>query len=31
VMGYLRLKFNSQLIFDPTYSLIDDSTFHHHN
>jgi hypothetical protein len=32
VMGYhLWLKYNSQLIFDPTYPLIDDSTFQHHN
>jgi hypothetical protein len=27
VMGYLRLKYDYQLIFDPTYPLIDDSTF----
>jgi hypothetical protein len=25
------LKYNSQLIFDPTYPLIDDSTFQHHD
>ncbi len=31
VMGYLRLKYNSRLIFDPTYPHIDDSTFQHHN
>jgi hypothetical protein len=31
VMGYLWLKYNSQLIFDPTYPFIDDSTFQHHN
>jgi hypothetical protein len=31
VMGYLQLKYNSQLIFDPTYPHIDDSTFQHHN
>jgi hypothetical protein len=31
VMGYLRLKYNSQLIFDPTYPLMDDSTFQHHD
>ncbi len=31
VKGYLRLKYNSQLIFDPTYPHIDDSTFQHHN
>ncbi len=31
VMGYLRLKYNSRLIFDPTYPLIDDSTFQHHD
>jgi hypothetical protein len=31
VMGYLRLKYNSLLIFDPTYPHIDDSTFQHHN
>jgi hypothetical protein len=31
VMGYLRLKYNSQLIFYPTYPLIDDSTFQHHD
>jgi hypothetical protein len=32
VMGYLRLsKYNSQLISDPTYPLIDDSTFQHHD
>jgi hypothetical protein len=31
VMGYLRLKYNSQLVFDPTYPLIDDSTFQHHD
>jgi hypothetical protein len=31
VMGYLRLKYNSQLIYDPTYPHIDDSTFQHHN
>jgi hypothetical protein len=30
-MGYLRLKYNSRLIFDPTYPLIDDSTFQHHD
>jgi hypothetical protein len=29
VMGYLKLKYNSQLIFDPTYPHIDDSTFQH--
>jgi hypothetical protein len=29
VMGYLWLKYNSRLIFDPTYPLIDDSTFQH--
>ncbi len=27
VMGYLGLMYNSRLIFDPTYPLIDDSTF----
>jgi hypothetical protein len=27
VMGYLWLKYNSRLIFDPTYPHIDDSTF----
>jgi hypothetical protein len=27
VMGYLRLKHNSQLIFDPTYPDIDQTTF----
>jgi hypothetical protein len=31
VMGYLQLKYNSQLIFDPTYPHFDDSTFQHHN
>jgi hypothetical protein len=31
VMGYLWLKYNSLLIFDPTYPLIDDSTFQHHD
>jgi hypothetical protein len=31
VMGYLWLKHNSQLIFDSTYPLIDDSTFQHHD
>jgi hypothetical protein len=31
VMGYPRLKYNSQLIFDPTYPLIGDSTFQHHD
>jgi hypothetical protein len=31
VMGYLRLKYNSQLIFDPSYHHIDDSTFQHHD
>jgi hypothetical protein len=31
VMGYLWLKYNSRLIFDPTYPLIDDSTFQHHD
>jgi hypothetical protein len=31
VMGYLRLKYNSQLIFDPTYPHIDDSAFQHHD
>jgi hypothetical protein len=31
VMGYLRLKYNSPLIFDPTYPLINDSTFQHHD
>jgi hypothetical protein len=31
VMGYLRSKYNSRLIFDPTYPHIDDSTFQHHN
>ncbi len=31
VMGYLRSKYNSRLIFYPTYPLIDDSTFQHHN
>jgi hypothetical protein len=31
VMGYLRLKYNSQLIFDPSYPHVDDSTFQHHN
>jgi hypothetical protein len=31
VMGYLRLKYNAQLIFDPTYPFIDDSTVQHHN
>ncbi len=30
-MGYLRLKYNSQLIVDPIYPHIDDSTFPHHN
>jgi hypothetical protein len=27
VMGYLRLKHNSRLIFDPTYPNIDQTTF----
>ncbi len=31
VMGCLWLKYNAQLIFDPTYPHIDDSTFQHHN
>ncbi len=31
VMGYLRLKYNSRLIFDPTYPYIDESTFQHYN
>jgi hypothetical protein len=31
VMGYLWLKYNSRLIFDPIYPLIDDSTFQHHD
>jgi hypothetical protein len=31
VMGYLQLKYNSRLIFDPTYPHIDDSTFQHHD
>jgi hypothetical protein len=31
VMGYLRLKYNSQFIFEPTYPHIDDSTFQHHD
>jgi hypothetical protein len=31
VMGYIWLKYNSQLIFDPTYPHIDDSTFLHHD
>ncbi len=31
VIGYLRLKYNSRLIFDPTYLLIDDSTSQHHD
>jgi hypothetical protein len=30
-MGYLRLKYNSRFIFDPTYPHIDDSTFQHHD
>jgi hypothetical protein len=29
-MGYLWLNYNSRLIFDPTYPLINDSTFQHH-
>jgi hypothetical protein len=31
VMGYLKLKYNSQLIFDPTYPHIDDSAYQHHD
>jgi hypothetical protein len=31
VMGYLQLKYNSRLIFDPTYPHNDDSPFQHHN
>ncbi len=31
VMGYLCLKYNCRLIFDPTYLLVDDSTFQHHD
>jgi hypothetical protein len=31
VMGYLKLKYNSQLIFDLTYPHIDDSTFQRPN
>ncbi len=31
MMGYLRLKYNSWLIFDPTYLHIDDSTFQRHD
>ncbi len=31
VMGYLWLKYNSRLIFDPIYPLIDGTTFQHHN
>jgi hypothetical protein len=31
VMGYLRLKYNSQLIFNPTCPNIDNSTFQHYD
>jgi hypothetical protein len=31
VMGYLQLKYNSWLIFDPTYPHFDYSTFQHHD
>jgi hypothetical protein len=31
VMGYLRLKHNSRLIFDPTYPIIDESCFPKHD
>jgi hypothetical protein len=31
MMGYLKLKNNSQLIFDPTYPNINESTFQHHD
>jgi hypothetical protein len=31
VMGYLKLKNNLQLVFDPTFLHIDDSTFQCHN
>jgi len=31
VMGYLRLKHNSRLIFDPTYPIIDESRFPRHD
>jgi hypothetical protein len=30
-MGYLRLKYNSRLIFDPTYPIIDESCFPRHD
>ena len=31
VMGYLCLKHNSRLIFDPTYPIIDESRFPRHD
>jgi hypothetical protein len=31
VMGYLRLKHNLCLIFDPTYPIIDESCFPRHD
>jgi hypothetical protein len=31
VMGYLRLKHNSRLIFDPTYPIIEESRFPRHD
>jgi hypothetical protein len=30
-MGYLKLKHNSRLIFDPSYPTIDESNFQHHD
>jgi hypothetical protein len=30
IMGYLKLKNNSRLIFDPTYPVIDEDSFQHH-
>jgi hypothetical protein len=31
IMGYLKLKHNSRLIFDPSYPTIDESNFQHHD
>jgi hypothetical protein len=30
IMGYLKLKNNSRLIFDPSYPVIDEDSFQHH-
>ena len=31
VISYLKLKYNSRLIFDPTYPIIDEFIFQHHD